>query len=1694
MKMTGRSRTTFFALLVGVRLAAAPHYTLAQSVNFAGAQTTILSGLNGPEAVAVDAAGDVFIADTGNNRVVEVPVGGCPAAGCPTVGSNLGLAMPAGVAVDAAGNVYIADTGNNRVVKVTAGGVEGGLLGSLSSPTGVAVDSSGNVYVADSGHHQVVEIGGAGVDFVNLFNPTGVAVNAAGNVFVVDNGFHAVERQLPAGCGESGGLCIIDQNLNGPFGVAVDGVGNVFIGDTGNNRVVELPGNGSAPTTIGSNLAGPYGVAVDAAGNVYIADTGNGRVVEVQPYSVNFGSLNVCPSGQTTPAPCNQTLTLNFNITASGTLGTPNVLTLGSPNLDFTLASGSTCTGSVTAGGTCSLNITFAPSFPGLRTGAVQLVDGSGNILATTLIYGTGVAPQVAFSPGVQSTITTSGLQHPASLAVDAAGDIFVASGDTVYEIPAGGGAQTTIASGFSYVSGVGLDGAGNVVVSDANAGAVYKVLAGGGAQTTIASGFNYISGVALDGAGNVLVADSGAGKVYRVPANGSAQTTVGSGFHGPQAVAVDAAGDVFVVDNTAKVYKVPADGSAQITIGSGFTRPTGVAVDAAGDVYIADAGAQKVYKVPADGSAQTTIGSGFSSPYGIAVDSAGNVYIADSVTGQVFEENFSQPPSFDFGEQAFSDCCATQSVTIENVGNAKLIEAGLSFAGDPDFAIQSGGGIPPDCNATTSLTPGAGCNLSIYFDPGKAASRGGAATLTNNSLNARPATQVIALSGAGIQFPITLSFNLPNSVPALSSLSPRVAVFAPEPDGSGDLIFTGYFSVSPSSICSTDGTSVTFLMPGTCAITANQPANPPGYNAGCLTKSITVTPAPTEQITIGTNIAGLSFTVDGTAYTGTTTVTWSAGSTHTISTTSPQTTATGTQYAFSAWNDGGAISHSVTAPSSAATYTATFNAQYQLTTSASPAAGGSVTPATGYFTAGTVVTLQATPNSGYVFSKWTGAAVANANSASTTITLTAAAAVTANFLTLPTHFAVSAPSTATVGVPFNFTVTALDANNNPTTTYAGTVHFASTDSLAMLPANGALTNGSGTFTATLKDAGSQTITATDTVNGTLTGTSGAIMVGPAPQTITFTGLPATATYGSAGPYMLNGTASLSLPVSYSVTGPATLSGSTLTITGAGSVTVTASQAGNANYQPATPVTQTVVVSTDSQTITFTGLPPTATYGSAGPYTLNGTATLSLPVSYSVTGPATLSGSTLTITGAGTVAVTASQAGNANYQPATPVTQSIIVNAESQTITFTGLPATATYGSAGPYTLNGTATLRLPVSYSVSGPATLSGSTLTIIGAGTVTVTASQAGNVNYRPATPVTQTIIVSAESQTITFGAIAAQTVGTPLTLSATATSGLTVGFASMTTGVCMVAGTTATFLGAGTCTIQASQAGNANYLAAASVSQTFTVKGRPQTITFGAIAVQTVGTPLTLSAAASSGLAVAFSSNTTAVCMVSGTTATFLTSGTCTIQATQPGNTIYAAATPVSQSFTVNGKPQTITFKLPASQLQGTPLALTATATSALPVTFTSLTPAICTISGTTATLAHPGTCTIQASQAGNPMYAAAPTVSQSLTVIAAFTITPSPSSETVLVGTLGAFTLQLQQASGFTGKVTLSCAGPAGSYCTNFPMTVSFVNGKALAVSAIFFPLNTPPGSYTVTFTGVSSAIMDSATATFIVKGP
>ena len=239
---------------------------------------------------------------------------------------------------------------------------------------------------------------------------------------------------------------------------------------------------------------------------------------------------------------------------------------------------------------------------------------------------------------------------------------------------------------------------------------------------------------------------------------------------------------------------------------------------------------------------------------------------------------------------------------------------------------------------------------------------------------------------------------------------------------------------------------------------------------------------------------------------------------------------------------------------------------------------------------------------------------------------------------------------------------------------------------------------------------------------------------------------------------------------------------------------------------------------------------------------------------------------------------------------------------------------------------------------------------------------------------------------AQSISFGAIASVTFGVaPFTVNATATSGLAVSFSSGTPTVCTLAGTTVTIVAGGVCSLIANQSGNGTYGAATPVTQSFLVNPIAQTVTFALPASPPVnfnlGVPLT--ATTSSGLQVLYSTTTPLVCYLNVPDVYFRATGACTITAYEPGSPTYL---PTSVTVTtIVGNPQVITFSPIADVPAGTTTAaLTATSNSGLPVSFASNTPAVCIVSGNTATLVNSGTCSITATQAGNATFGAAPPV--------------------------------------------------------------------------------------------------------------
>ena len=259
--------------------------------------------------------------------------------------------------------------------------------------------------------------------------------------------------------------------------------------------------------------------------------------------------------------------------------------------------------------------------------------------------------------------------------------------------------------------------------------------------------------------------------------------------------------------------------------------------------------------------------------------------------------------------------------------------------------------------------------------------------------------------------------------------------------------------------------------------------------------------------------------------------------------------------------------------------------------------------------------------------------------------------------------------------------------------------------------------------------------------NGGSTNAAATLTVTQANQTINFPN-PGNKTFG-APPFSLNATSSSGLPVAFTVvSGPATLSSDTVTLTGVGGVTIRASQPGDGNYNAAPDIVQSFNVVKADQMINFPS-PGSKSFGDP-PFSLSADSGSGLPVTFSfVSGPATLQGNIVTLTGAGLVAIRASQSGDANYNAAPDVIAYLQVGKANQTISFA--PLGEKIFGAPPFAVSATASSGLPVTFSViDGPATITGSTVTLTGTGLVTLRASQGGDANFNAGPPVDQPFFV--------------------------------------------------------------------------------------------------------------------------------------------------------------------------------------------------------------------------------------------------------------------------------------------------------------------------------------------------------------
>jgi uncharacterized protein (TIGR03437 family) len=563
--------------------------------------------LNWPTGVAVDSVGNLYIADTRNCRVREVSNGvittvagngDCDFSGDNGPATNAHLNGAYGIAVDSAGNLYIADIGNNRIRKVSngvittvAGNGTAGFSGDngpatsaqLNGPFGVTVDSAGNLYITDYYNYRIRKISNGVITTVagngtygfsgdngpataaELSAPTGLAVDSAGNLYIADNYNNCVRMvsngviTTVAGSGTTRGFGgdngpASSAWLDGPWGVAVDSAGNLYISDTENQRVrkvskgviATIAGNGTSfsgdngpPTS--AQLNQPAGVAVDSAGNLYIADSYNNRIRKVSNGVITTvaGNGTCCFSGDNGPATSAQlNLPWGLAMDSAGSLYIAdefnNRVRKISNGVITTVAGNGTAGFSGDNGPATSAQLNIPTSVAVDTAGDLYIADSFNCRIrkVTNGVITTVAGNGICNSSGDNGPATSAELPAPTGVAVDTAGALYIADDQSrVRKVSAG--VITTVAGtgtpGFSGDGGpataaqlwspetVTLDPSDNLYISGGGlirrvSGGVITTIAGGG--TTLGdngpatSAELYPKGVAIDARGSIYVAD----------------------------------------------------------------------------------------------------------------------------------------------------------------------------------------------------------------------------------------------------------------------------------------------------------------------------------------------------------------------------------------------------------------------------------------------------------------------------------------------------------------------------------------------------------------------------------------------------------------------------------------------------------------------------------------------------------------------------------------------------------------------------------------------------------------------------------------------------------------------------------------------------------------------------------------------------------------------------------------------------------------------------------------------------------------------------------------------------------------------------------------------------------------------------------------------------------------------------------
>jgi sugar lactone lactonase YvrE len=1002
--------------------------------------------LNNPSGIAVDGAGNLYIADPANNRIREVMAGAgiiSTIAGNGTAGysgdggpaTSAELQAPVGIAVDSAGNLYIADQGNNVIRKVATNGTITTVAGNhaegfsgdngqatnatLYAPAGVALDTAGNLYIADAGNNRIRLVNTAGTittfagngtagysgdngpaAAATLSKPSSLVADAKNNLYLADTGNNVIRLVNTTGTittiagngtagysGDNGSA--ISATLNAPYGLQIDSAGNFYIADTKNNviRMVTVAGNittiagngtsgfsGDGGPATDANLNNPIGVVFGSQGNLDVSDQGNNRVREV---STPAGSVAFPVTAVTSTSTA---VTIPLQVNTSGTTITSITVPVSQGGKqEYTVtAPGCPLNTSLNGGSACNVTVTFSPGYPGLRPVPLQVATSSETF--NFGMSGIGTAPQVALSPGIIATMasTVPGnysatsalyLQYgytahiSGGVVVDNAGNVYASvdapdgmdqTGD-VAEFPAGTNTAIPIL-GFGVGAGslgLALDSADNVYAAAPGSNCIAEFVPGSplfpavvagtcnnGPYTAGPGGYSGDNGLAVsaqlngptsvtvDTAGNLYIADSGNNRIRKVTAvSGIITTIAGNGtagfsgdngpagdaeLHDPTAVALDNLGNLYIADSgnnrirkmtlaSGMITTVAGNGTAGYSGDNGLATsaelnsPASLATDSAGDVYIVDSSNNVVRMVNtagiittvagnggtgATGDGGPATGAGLLEASGVTLDSLGNLYISTftgvrTVNVSASALNF---PSAQIGSTS------QQTVTVTNIGNGPLSFTVPTSSENPSiptgFALDSSSTCPqlsPGSQPAT-LASGASCALVVNFLPSTTTAITGTASITDSALNTSLTQTVQLTAAAGETVATTTTLNLATPTFGSTAVSATILATAGTLVPVGSVVFTVDGAIQPAVTVNNSGTATlppavsNPLAVGSHTIDATYTSSSLGFSNSVATRIFSVSQIP-PSVTMASSASSLSV-ASGSSVTDTLTIT----------------------------------------------------------------------------------------------------------------------------------------------------------------------------------------------------------------------------------------------------------------------------------------------------------------------------------------------------------------------------------------------------------------------------------------------------------------------------------------------------------------------------------------------------------------------------------------------------------------------------------------------------------------------------------------------------------------------------------------------------------------------------------------------------------------------------------------------------